>query len=194
MFYLIHLFVLVVSTAIYAAVYSAVLILLIYVLAKITRWRPLVKRLRFRLILWPPAFLLCFFGLFFYAFSDTQDMGRGDYSRIPIGNGYEVSCIDGVWAYFEDEKKPFSRQAGLKTFAVEKGYLCASYEGFNRSDCKDCFLVFDIEKEKMHLFSSTEDYHNFAGKHKLPMASALTSFDENYATYWRDKNRWYLPW
>jgi hypothetical protein len=129
----------------------------------------------------------------FYRFSYWQNSGFSDSYIIPIGNNYQVNNIGGASTYFEDSKGGNSRQAFLTTFIVADKKLCAKFEGFNSTDCNNCYIVFDTELEKMHEFYSVKDYETFALKNHLPMTNSFKEFNENYKDYWSQNNKWYLP-
>ena len=136
-----------------------------------------------------------FFGIAFlvYYFSYWRDSGFGDSFKIPIGNGYQVSNIDGASTYFEDSKLGGGRQAFLTNFTIADKKLCANFQGFNSTDCNDCYIVFDTKLEKIYEFHSSEEYKSFAKSNALPYAESFKEFMENYNAYWAKNGKWYLP-
>ncbi|MFT3705551.1 MAG: hypothetical protein QM802_24490 [Agriterribacter sp.] len=178
---------------IYSLIYAGLGLLIIYILSKITKVKWIKRVISFRLLTF--ISLGIFFGIVFliYHFSYWRDKGFGDSFRIPIGNGYQVSNIDGISTYFEDSKSGGGRQAFLTNFTVDKGKLCANFQGFNSTDCQDCYIVFDTKLKKMYEFYSGEEYKLFATKNGLPFTESFKEFTENYNDYWTRNSKWYLP-
>lgn len=100
-----------------------------------------------------------------------------------------IDCAD---SYFEDTKSG-GRQAYLTKLTVVDNKLYASFEGFNSSGCKDCYIVFDTKIGKMYEFHSGEDYKLFAVTNDLPTANKFNEFKDNYNDYWSKNKKWYLP-
>ena len=136
-----------------------------------------------------------FFGIVFLInhFSYWRDSGFGDSFKIPIGNGYQVSNIDGASTYFEDSKSGDGRQAFLTNFTIVDEKLCASFQGFNSTDCTDCYIVFDTKLDKMYEFYTSDDYKLFAKTNNLPFPESFKEFMENYNDYWTRNSKWFLP-
>ena len=160
------------------------------------RWKEngwIKQLLRFRFLTF-----ICFcavYGITFliYSFSYWKNTGFGDFARIPIGNGYSVSNIDAAFTYLEPERNNSGRQACLNKFIVSNGKLCSEFTGYNSAGCENCFIVFDIEGEKIYEFHSLNAYASFAQQNRLPESLNFKDFWENYNAYWSSKNKWYLP-
>lgn len=178
---------------IYSIVYAALGLIIIYTLSKRTSYEWIKQMMNYKLIIF--INLATIFGLVFlvYHFSYWRDSGYGDSFKIPIGNNYQVSNIDGAETYFEDSKLGNSRQAFLTTFTVEHKKLCANFTGFNSYDCTDCYIVFDSDSSKMYEFHSTNEYETFAKQNNLPFPEDFRGFMDNYNNYWTKNSRWYLP-
>ncbi len=177
----------------YSLIYAGLCLIIIYVGSKLTHFRWANKAVNFKF----KTFVLLgtFFGIafLFYHFSYWRDSGFGDSFKIPIGNGYKVSNIDGSETFFEDSKSGGGRQAFLTKIAIVDKKLCANFQGFNSDDCTDCYIVFDTKLEKMYEFHSSEEYKVFAMKNNLPVAESFRDFMETYYDYWSRNSKWYLP-
>jgi hypothetical protein len=178
---------------IYSIVYSVLVLIILYTFSKLTRIGWLKKMMKFRLLTFLALWTVFGIAFLFYHFSYWQDSGFGDSYKIPIGNNYQVSNIDGVSTYFEDSKSGGGRQAFLTNFSIANNKLCANFQGFNSTDCKDCFIVFDTETSKMYEFYSTHEYETFARENHLPLPDSFREFMDNYNDYWTKNRRWYLP-
>lgn len=189
MFYLIGLIFLLVKIAIQATVFSILIVFIVRVIERIIS----KKLLPFKFIFWIPLAGFIGFCMFIFSFTYWGERGLGDYARIPIGNGYDVSNIDGTTTYFEDEKKHFSRQALLDKFIVKNNKLVAEFEGFNSTSCTNCILVFDSNKEQLKIFKSDEEYRKYAFQNDLPKQEELQEFFDNYQDYWGRWRFWVLP-
>ena len=193
MFGIFGLIISLVKIFIYSTVYSILTLTAFYILSKTTKIVWIKKLMNFKFATF--IVLGAFYGISFliYSFSYWQDSGFGDSFKIPIGNGFQVSNIDGTSTYFEDEKIAYSRQASLTNFTVSDKKLCASFQGFNSNDCNDCYIVFDTKKSKMYEFHSTNEYENFAKANNLPFPDDFKPFMDNYKEYWDSHSKWYLP-
>ena len=178
---------------IYSLIYAGLSQTIIFALAKLTNLTWPKKLTEYKYLTF--SYLCFFFGIVFLInhFSYWNDGGFGDSYRIPIGNGYQVSNIDGAQTYFEDSKTGGGRQAFLTKFALANKKLCANFQGFNSSDCVDCYLVFDTKLEKIFEFYSSEQYEVFAKANNLPVIESFKDFMENYDVYWSKNSKWYLP-
>ena len=190
MFALFSLIALIVKIAVLASIYGAIVLLIFGIIYKVTKNEWVGRRLKRKLFLWWITGFIYSICSFVFAFSYWGDRGFGDFARIPIGYGYEVKNIDGSTTYFEDEKGSYSRQAFLKKFTVKDHTLCAEFEGFNITDCKDCFIVFDAEKSKMTEFKSEKEYAQYAINNKLPLRVDFKEFDDIYNDYWDGWKFW----
>jgi len=178
---------------IYSLIYAGLGLTIIYILSKLTNFSWIERAMNFKVLTF--ISLGTFFGIAFliYHFSYWRDSGFGDSFKIPIGNGYQVSNIDGASTYFEDSKSGGGRQAFLANFVVADKKLCAKFQGFNSTECEDCYIVFDTKLEKMYEFYSTDEYRIFANSNNLPVAESFKEFMENYNDYWSKNSKWYLP-
>jgi hypothetical protein len=132
--------------------------------------------------------------LFIYAFSYWGYSGLGDYSCIPIGNGFVVSSIDALErSWFEPDRVKYFRQADIINFAIKDNAVCGEFTGFNSTDCKNCFIVFDTKTEKIFEFHTLREYSAFATKNNLPQHERFKSFIDNYTEYWGGLKAIFLP-
>lgn len=174
---------------IYSIVYAIVTLIIIYLVSKTTSIIWIRKIMALKVLSFIALVIVYGIIFFVYSFSYWQDNGFGDSFKIPFGNGYQVSNIDGTSTYFEES----GRQAFLTDLSIENGKLCANFQGFNSTDCQDCYIVFDSEKSKMYEFSSRRDYELFATKNHLPFPHDFKDFMTIYYEYWESHDRWYLP-
>ena len=168
------------------------------ILYKIVRRKPQDKwyslRSVFKTLSWRITAIVYGTLLLIYSFSYWGHAGLGDSFRIPIGNGYDVQSIDDCkLGWFEDEQKQNGRQAFLKNFIIRNHSLCSEFQGFNSTDCQDCYLVFDIRNRKMTIFHSENEYSEYAAKYQLPLKNEFNSFENNYYDYWGGWRFWLLP-
>ncbi|MBK7666902.1 MAG: hypothetical protein IPJ32_05810 [Sphingobacteriaceae bacterium] len=89
-----------------------------------------------------------------YSFSYWGDKGLGDFARIPIGNDYEIGNIDGASTYIENSNRN-GKQAFINKFILAGDKICAEFQGFNSTDCENCYIVFDVNKAEFHELHSS---------------------------------------
>ena len=178
---------------IYSIVYSSLVLTIFYTLSKLTNIELIKRLMAFKFLTFMTLGTIFGIAFMFYHFSYWRDSGFGDSFKIPIGNSYQVSNIDGASTYFEDSKSGGGRQAFLTNFTIADKKLCANFQGFNSTDCKDCFIVFDTEISKMYEFKSTNEYVIFARQNNLPLPENFKEFMDNYTDYWTKNSKWYLP-
>lgn len=193
MFGIFGLFISLIKIFIYSLIYAGFGLTIIYLLSKLTNFTWLKRAMRFKFLIFTSLGMLFGISFLIYHFSYWSDSGYGDSFKIPIGNGYHISNIDGASTYFEESKSGGGRQAFLTYFIVADKILCAKFQGFNSFDCEDCYLVFDTKIEKMYEFKSSEEYRVFATTHNLPVKESFKEFTENYNDYWARNSKWYLP-
>jgi hypothetical protein len=194
MFALFGLIALTIKIAILATVYASLTLLLLYIVSKSTTRKWLDRLISKKILTWFGTGFVYTVALFIYAFSYWGYSGLGDYSCIPIGNGFVVGSIDALESsWFEPDRVKYSRQADIINFAIKGNTVCGEFTGFNSSDCKNCFIVFDTKTEKIFEFHSPEEYSAFATKNNLPQHDQYKSFIENYREYWGGLKTIFLP-
>jgi len=194
MFALIGLIALTIKITILATVYATLTLVVLYLISKTTRKIWLARLMGNKLLFWFCTGFIFTVALFIYAFSYWGYSGLGDYSCIPIGNGFVVSSIDALEnSWFEPDKEKYSRQADIINFAIKKNTLCGEFTGFNSDDCKNCFIVFNAKTERMDEFRSPEEYSSFATKNDLPQHKEFKTFIENYREHWGGLKNIFLP-
>jgi hypothetical protein len=194
MFALFGLFFLTIKIAILSTVYALLTLLVLYIASKTTERKWLNRLMEKKFLFWFGMGFIYATVLFIYAFSFWGYSGLGDYSCIPVGNGFKVKSIDALTSsWFEPDRGEYSRQADILNFKIIDRKLCAEFTGFNSFACKDCFIVFDTGTERIYEFHSPEEYSDFATKNNLPPQNQFKSFSDNYNEYWSKRYSLFLP-
>ena len=195
MFALFGLIFLIIKVAILATVYSFLTLLLFKIILKTTQQKWLERLMSKKFLFWLGVGFIYSVTLFIYSFSFWGYSGLGDFACIPVGNDITVNSIDALeTSWFEPDKgEKYSRQAEIINFTIQNKIICGEFTGYNSTDCKNCFIVYDTNTEKIFEFHSTKEYSLFATKNNLPQQSEFKTFIENYREHWGGLRSIFLP-
>lgn len=174
--------------------YTAVLILLLHLIAINVKSEWLNRQLGFSYRNWLlTPFLICI-ALFVYANSYWQDTGAGEWPLLPVGYGQHIYCPDYQQAFFfpdlNDNELNKEKEIPIENFLVSKQFLCA--EGAdNINGSKDFeYIVFNLSNSQAELFSNRSHYNKYAKLNKLPAANELKDFRSNLYDFLNKKSSW----
>jgi hypothetical protein len=174
MFTLFHFAFEILKIALQAAVYSLVLMLLIFIVIKATGNRRL-KSIKFKTVYFSVAGLL-----FIFSFTYYGDHGLGDEANIPVGHGKTINSGDG-YAYLNVERT----QINIDSFLVRNDHLCFA--------SKNDYYDYQLPSGKYVKYSSKQEYEAYAKKNHLPVVNDFKTFYPQYDAYWNGWRLWFLP-
>ena len=165
----------IVKIALLATGYSAVLFLLLYVVAEIPKLK--FKKVRFYAIYRVVAVVL-----FVFMFTYYGDHGLGDDSRIPIGHWESIRASDG-YPYLE--MPGHSGQLNIGTFSLSGDIICA--------EADSGIVYYNLRSNRAVTFKREAAYITFANRYKLPLPDEFEDFYKHYREYWGGWRFWLLP-
>ena len=158
-----------------AAVYSSVILLLKFVLIKITGNSKL-RQIQFKSIYLTIAGLL-----FTFSFTYYGNHGLGDESFIPLGHWKSIDASDG-YAYFDLEP---GKQVRVDSFEMRNEHLCFVSQ--------KKFYDYQLSSGKCRVYNSKELYETSASLYQLPLANEFKTFYPQYNAYWNGWRFLLLP-
>lgn len=194
MFALVGIIISLVVVGIYATVYSSLIIILLFVLAKYTENTFVQWTNRNKFLTWILLGFLLSIIFFINSFTYSNYAGLGDYYCIPIGNKHVISSIDAMEeSYIESNQEGIKNQIFIGKFSISETKVCGEFLGNNNVNLKDCYIVFDSETKQAREFLSKEEYSNFSRESKLPDISQFQDFGTNFNNYWNKNKSWLVP-
>ena len=175
MFTLFHFGFEILKIAIQAAIYSFIILILNYILIKLT------KSNRLRLIKFKSIYVLLSVLMFMFSFTYYGNHGLGDEANIPLGHWKSMNSGDG-YAYLTLKS---GNQIDVDSFFVYNDHLCFASE--------HAYYSYQLESGKLNKYSNKCEYEIYASTHRLPMVSKFKTFYPQYDAYWNGWRFWLLP-
>ena len=175
MFTLFHFGFEIFKIALQAAVYSSIILLLIFILIKITGNNRL-RLIKFKTIYFTIAGLM-----FIFSFTYYGNHGLGDEATIPLGHMKTMNSSDG-YAYLNLEP---NNQINIDSFLVRNDHLCFA--------SKNNYYDYQLPSGKCAKYYSRQEYEVYASAHNLPRVNEFKTFYPQYAAYWNGWRFWFLP-
>jgi hypothetical protein len=175
MFTLFHFALEMVKIAIQSAVYTSIIMALLFALTK-TIWLNRVITIKFSKVYFTVAGLLLVFSFTYYG-----DHGIGDEDNIPLGNMKTMNSNDG-YAYFYLEP---NKQINVDSFLVRNDHLCFSSENI--------YYDYQLISGKWTKYNSEHEYEAYALACRLPHVNEFKTFYQQYADYWNGWRFWFFP-
>jgi len=161
--------------AIQAAVYSAILLALLFVLAKV------IGNKRHKLNLFVQTYFVVAGLLLVFSFTYYGEHGLGDEAEIPLGQWKQMKASDG-YAYFDLNS---SMQIRVDSFLVRNHRLYMASEGR--------YYDYQLVSGRWMQFVNKKTYEDYAVMHQLPSTIEFKPFWSQYDTYWNGWRFWFLP-
>ncbi len=161
--------------AIQAALYSSIILFLLFIIYKISGNNRL-RGIKFKMIYFAIAGLM-----FVFSFTYYGNHGLGDEANLPLGYGRIMNSGDG-YPYFYLEP---NNQINIDSFLVRNDHLCFVS---NKS-----YYDYQLESAKWYKYNSMEEYEAYASTHNLPRVNEFKTFYPQYDAYWSGWRFWFLP-
>lgn len=176
--------------AILSSAYAIILVSILSFLNKRMSNEFLTKILNSKFKTWVVFGFLISVSLFTYMFSYWGNHGLGDYARIPVGYGKEVSEINGTQAYIESNEYNYG-SLPVKNFSKQKHFIIGETDS-SPVDIPPPYYFWNLKNNKLILFSSEIEFRHYLLEFGLSNYE-LKSFRENYKKYWLGWRFWLLP-
>ncbi len=176
-------------------VYSAILLIIILIIAKVSNVTFLSKIKIFKMKFWTSVAFIFFILCVSYRLSYSRDDGFGETVQVPIGYDQHVFCSDGVYVYFwpvEDNNGAFD----IGNFILKGNKLCAEAPNDENSEKSDyAYIVYNIENRKTKSFNTVAEYSKYAQLNGMPLPNEFKDFAYYYKKFtakpeWK---KWLLP-
>ena len=187
------LILLILKIAVLSTVYTSLVLLVVYAIARKTQSPWLRNRMTHKFRNWLFLHFLISICLFLYAFSYQQDTGLGENPSIPIGYGQRIYSPDFAWTDFYPDlsKTELNKdELQIENFIIKNNMLCAevSHQQTNRPDFD--FIVCDLPSRTNKTFRTKTEYEDYARKNGLPMTSEFYDSQTHYKEYFARQSKW----
>lgn len=178
-----ELIITVIHAVLLSLLYSAILLLLILIVAKISKTAFLSGIKNHKMKLWKSAAFVLFIFLMCYRFSYGRDNGLGETLQVPIGYEQHVYCADDQFVYFYPADDSYSDTFNIGKYAVKGNVLCAEVKHESYDNPEYDYVVFNLETRKNLPFKAITEYSGYAQANDLPMPNEFKDFVYYYRKF-----------
>lgn len=164
--------------------YSAILLVLILIVAKISKTAFLSGIKNHKMKFWMSVAFVLFISLMCYRFSYGRDNGFGETVQVPVGYDQHVYCADDFMVYFYPVEDDLDNTFDIGSYTVKGNKLCAevSHEDSSESPEYD-YVVYNLETRKSIPFDTIEAYTEYAQSNGLPLPNQFKEFVYYYRKF-----------
>ncbi len=180
-----------VKIAILAAIYAALITLLLGALGKYKpgSWFDRIAKKKMRLWFMSGLTISCV--LFVFMFSYWGNHGLGDSAKIPIGNGKTVDQINGMTfitpAGYEMET------LDIHEFTTTDGFLFAKISSNRPAAVNKEIAIWNLKTNQVEFLDHYSDLEILKTKNNMQAELTFQDFQGHYSKYWNGWRFWLLP-
>ncbi|MFD2561730.1 hypothetical protein [Aquimarina rubra] len=189
-----HLIFMLFKIGILASIYSLILIAIMTMINNLKKNHYLQKIIDNKKSSWFRFGLIISALLLIYSFTYWGNHGLGDGPRIPIGYWNIVDNTNWQFSNLKGYKDKDANEISISRFLTKDEFFCGKFDQNHFFyDFKNEYFVLNMRSNEIIEFSNKQVYNYYAVENKLPKASSLLTFEQNYHKYFGGWRFWLLP-